>query len=359
MRENLFVHHLSQKRLHFFLAWLFLATTPLLACTRVVYLGPNERILTGRSMDWKLEIISNLWIFPREMTRTGAAPGANEMRWSSKYGSLIASGYDISTVDGMNEAGLVANALWLVASKYPENDGKTPRLSLSAWTQYFLDNFATVAEAVEHVRSHPFHVGGGELPVQPGRQATIHLSLSDATGDSAIFEWIDGKLQIHHSREYQVMTNEPVFEEQLAITSYWRQIGGLSFLPGTSRAADRFARAVFYINTVSQTDDARIAVASVLSVVRNVSVPYGISVSEQPNLSTTRWRVVADHKDKRYYFESAISPNVFWVDLKKIDFSAKSEPRMLDLGEKQEVIHSGEVSSQFVPANPFVFHPSD
>ncbi|MGK7752267.1 hypothetical protein [Roseovarius sp. C03] len=41
------------------------------ACTRVVYLGPEERILTGRTMDWKLPIISNLWSFPRGIKRNG------------------------------------------------------------------------------------------------------------------------------------------------------------------------------------------------------------------------------------------------------------------------------------------------
>lgn len=338
-------------------AVLFLSS-PAEACTRAIYQGPEGRVLTGRTMDWKLEILSNLWIFPRGMERSGAA-GPNSMRWTSKYGSLAVSGYNISTVDGMNEPGLVVNAQWLVDSVYPEDDGKTPRLSLSIWAQYFLDNFATVSEAVEHIRANPFHVGAVDVPGQPGRLATVHLSLSDATGDSAILEWVDGELQIHHSREYQVMTNEPVFEEQLAITSYWQQIDGLSFLPGTSRATDRFARASFYINAIPQTDDPRIAAASVFSVMRNVSVPYGISLSDQPNLSTTRWRVVADHKDKLYYFESAISPNVFWVDLKKVDFSPNSGVRTLDLGNNQQIVFSGEVSSQFEPTEPFVFQPAE
>ncbi len=41
------------------------------------------------------------------------------MSWVSKYGSVIASGYDISTKDGMNEVDLSANLLWLVESEYP------------------------------------------------------------------------------------------------------------------------------------------------------------------------------------------------------------------------------------------------
>ena len=84
------------------------------------------------------------------------------------------------------------------------------------------------------------------------RPATLHLSISDATGDSAIFEYIGGKLAIHHDRAYTVMTNSPVFEQQLALDDYWNGIGGLVFLPGTNRAADRFVRASFYIGAVPE-----------------------------------------------------------------------------------------------------------
>jgi penicillin V acylase-like amidase (Ntn superfamily) len=58
--------------------------------------------------------------------------------------------------------------------------------------------------------------------------------------DSAIFEYVQGKLVIHHGRKYQVMTNSLTFDEQLALSTYWEQIGGLTMLLGTNRAADRF-----------------------------------------------------------------------------------------------------------------------
>ena len=34
-------------------------------CTRVVYAGKNGMVATGRSMDWKTEMHSNLWVFPK------------------------------------------------------------------------------------------------------------------------------------------------------------------------------------------------------------------------------------------------------------------------------------------------------
>jgi len=328
------------------------------ACTRVVYLGPDERILTGRSMDWKLPMVSNLWAFPRGMERDGAA-GELSAEWTSEYGSLVVTGYDISTADGMNEAGLVVNLLWEVEATYPDDSGTAPRISISVFPQYLLDRYATVAEAVAALHSGPVMVVSGEVPVgPPGRRATVHVSLSDASGDSAVIEFVDGEMVIYHSREYQVMTNEPTYDQQLAILGYWQGVNPREFLPGTVRASDRFVRAHHYINAVVQSADPRIATAAVFSVIRQASVPWGVSIADQPNLSTTRWRVVADHKALRYYVESVISPSVFWIDLSEIDLSEGAPVRMLDLGEDMERVLSGEVSESFVPAEPFVFQPA-
>lgn len=324
------------------------------ACTRVVYHGPDGRNITGRNMDFKDPMISNFWVFPRGMKRHGAA-GPRSVEWTSKYGSLAISGYEISTVDGMNEAGLNASLLWLNATEFPKDDGVTPRMSLSIWAQFYLDQFATVAEAVDYSRANVIEVVSGEVPGRPGSLAPLHLTLSDSSGDSAIFEWIDGKLSIHHDRAYQVVTNDPAFDGHLANQKYWSVVDSLNFLPGSGRSEDRFVRAGFYINAVTKSDDPRIAAAAVFSVIRNASVPYGVSLPDAPNLSTTRWRVVADQKSMLFYGESATSPNVFWVDMKKLDFSEGAEVRTLELGVDMGRILAGEASSQFVPAKPFEF----
>lgn len=322
-------------------------------CTRLVYLGPNGNIITGRSMDWKLDLATNLWALPAGINRTGQV-GANSIEWTAKYGSVVASAYDICTTDGLNEAGLSANLLWLAESEYPRYDGTRPGLTIAAWAQYVLDNFASVAEAVTALAAEPFDVVTDGVPGQD-RLATLHLSISDATGDSAIVEYVSGRQTIHHSRDYQVMTNSPTFDQQLAINAYWAQLGGTVMLPGTNRAADRFARASFYVNAVPKVDDPRLALASVFSVVRNVSVPFGISTPDEPNISSTRWRTVAHHTRKLYFFESALTPNVFWVDLTKLDLAAGAPVRKLDLGHDESNTFAGESSASFQPAQPFTF----
>lgn len=322
-------------------------------CTRLVYLGPNDTVITARSMDWKLDLGTNLWAFPRGMEREGCA-GPNSIKWTSLYGSVVASAYDMCTTDGVNDAGLSANLLWLVESEYPAYDGSTPGLSIAAWAQYVLDRCGSVAEAVEVLAPEPFTIVTAAVPGED-RLATLHMSLSDASGDSAIIEYIGGRQTIHHSREHQVMTNSPIFDKQLAVNEYWKQINGTVMLPGTNRAADRFARASFYVDAVPKTDDPRAALAATFSVIRNVSVPLGISTPDEPNISSTRWRTVVDHKRGLYFFESAMTPNTFWVDVSSIDLSEGSTVRKLELGPDESTVYSGDSTDQFKPAEPFTF----
>lgn len=325
----------------------------LLACTRVVYKGPNSTVITARSMDWKGEIPANLWIFPRGMQRNGEV-GSSSIHWESAYGSVITSSWDIASSDGMNEAGLVGNLLWLVESEYPEfeKDGDQAGLAISLWLQYALDNFATVAEAVAGFEAADFVVASANIP-GTNKFATVHLSLSDAGGDNAIFEYIDGALVIHHDHSYLVMTNSPVFEDQLAIETYWAGIPGDIMLPGTNRAADRFVRASYYIKAIPSTDNTRVAIPAVFSVIRNCSVPFGIASETEPNISSTRWRTVADHKNKVYYFDNVLNPNVVWVDFSKIDLSQSGKVKKLSLSGHEN--YSGECSASFVEAAPFTF----
>ena len=329
------------------------STTPSNACTRVVYEGVNGNIMTARSMDWKTEIPANLWVMPRGIERNGEA-GANSVVWTAKYGSIVTSSWDIATADGMNEKGLVANLLWLAETEYPKlntTDDKKD-LAVSLWAQFALDNFSSVNEAVAYFEKDEVSVVSDYLP-GTDTYATLHLSLSDASGDNAIFEYIAGKLTMHHDKSYNVMTNSPIFEQQLALNAYWEGIPGTIMLPGTNRAADRFVRASYYINAIPKVDNTCIVVAAVFSVIRNCSVPFGISTPNEPNISSTRWRTVSDQKNLIYYFESALTPNTFWVDMKKLDFSAKASVKKLALNNEQT--YAGETSALFEPTKSFKF----
>ncbi len=127
----------------------------------------------------------------------------------------------------------------------------------------------------------------------------------------------------------------------------------MTMLPGTGRAADRFVRASFFVNAIPKTADPKKAIASVFSVIRGVSVPLGLTTPGQPNLSSTVWRTVYDHKNKVFFFDSATSPTVFWVPLVDLDFSAGAAVKKLDLAGGET--YSGNAAKHFKSAQPFAF----
>lgn len=327
------------------------STLPADACTRILYETGTKSYMIGRTMDWTVDPGSDLWSFPKGMTRDGGV-GQGSIKWIAKHGSVISSFYNLATVDGMNDAGLVANVLYLVEADYGDAaKSKKPKLSIGAWAQYALDNFGSVAEAVAALQKDPFILIAPDLP--DGNKAGAHLALADASGDSAIFEYLNGKLVIHHGAQYRVMTNSPSYDQQLAIDTYWKDVDGEKFLPGTARSADRFARMSWNLNAAAKEKDPRLATATTFSLIRAISVPLGVTDPERPNIASTIWRTVSDTGAKRYYFESAYSPSIFWVDLDKLKLEPGAKPMKLDLSGKP--ILSGEVSGTFVGAEAFKF----
>ncbi|MCI5978242.1 MAG: linear amide C-N hydrolase, partial [Bacteroidales bacterium] len=76
------------------------------ACTRVVYIGDDGYAITGRNLDWKEDIATNLYVYPQGIVRSGYDVKDSTLTWTSRYGSVIAVSYDMGTSEGMNEAGL-------------------------------------------------------------------------------------------------------------------------------------------------------------------------------------------------------------------------------------------------------------
>lgn len=237
-------------------------------------------------------------------------------------------------------------------------------ISLSAWPQYVLDNVATVAEAVADLRKGSFRVQ--TVVLGTGRPANMHLVIADATGDSAVFEYVDGKLVIHHGKQYRVVTNSPTFDKQLAIMEYWKDAGGTSkSLPGTSRAADRFVRTSFlldvlpgeasptYISGTPQQSFKFQAPMALLSLTRSVGTPLGFANEEQPWVSSTIWRTVSDSTNRVVVFDSALTPATFWVKFDDLDLRPGVPVEKLERAGGRT--HSGNAVGKFVEAKLSTF----
>jgi choloylglycine hydrolase len=326
-------------------------------CSRIVWVGEDgEPVIVGRNMDWFEDMGSNIWIHPRGMEYNGMA-SENPLNWTSKYGSVVVTGYDIAATDGVNEKGLDGNLLFLAESDYGKRDAGLPGVSLSLWLQYFLDNFATVDEAVDHITKHQFQPRPVTAGMSEKKPIHLHLSLADKTGDSAIIEFVNGRQIVYHDHRYKVMTNSPTFDLQIEGLRRYKGFGGTEELPGSTKAADRFVRAAYYLQHLPETKKMRPAIAGVFSVMRNVGQPFGTADPDEPNTSPTIWRTVADLTNGLYFYESTTSPNIIWVDLNKIDFARRSGVRKLNLVDKPDRI--GDVTVQFEPALPFKHAPPD
>lgn len=322
-----------------------LLATPADPCTRFLWNTNARGVYVGRTMDWPESTEPIITVFPRGMKRDGGKLGDqpvvadNPARWTSKYGSIVTTVYGIGAADGFNEKGLGFHMLYLTATDFGPRDAAKPGLHAGLWGQYAVDNAATVTEALAVLEKVQVVMAEAR-----GRKATVHLALEDASGDSAIVEHIDGKAVIHHGRQYTIMTNDPTYDEQLAL------LGRQDFskpssdmpLPGNVNPRDRFQRAAYYAALLPEPADDRQAIAGVFAVARNVSVPFGAPYRGF-GIYNTEYRTVMDLTKLRYYFELTTGPNVIWIDLTRLPLGAGNRVRTLD---PDDIALSGDVTDK-------------
>lgn len=302
------------------------------ACSRILWNDNGYAVMVGRTMDWPESTQPILTVFPRGLERDGGKAGSetvvaeNPARWTTKYGSVVTTVYGVGTADGMNEKGLAVHMLYLRATDFGARDTSKKGLQAGLWGQYMLDNAATVEEALKLFEGiQPVMI------VANGHKATLHLAMEDATGDSAIVEYIDGKPVIHHGREFRVMTNDPTYDEQLALLKKqdFSKPSSSVDVPGNVNAIDRFQRATYYLNNLSKPANEREAAAGILAVARNVSVPFGAPYKGF-GLYNTEYRTAANLTDKTYFFELTTSPSVIWTNLSAMNLEPGQPVRVLD-----------------------------
>lgn len=302
------------------------------ACSRILWNDNGYAVMVGRTMDWPESTQPILTVLPRGMERDGGKAGAetvvaeNPARWTSKYGSVVTTVYGVGTADGMNEKGLAVHMLYLKLTDFGARDTSKKGLQVGLWGQYMLDNAATVEEALKLFEDiQPVMI------VANGHKATLHLAMEDATGDSAIVEYIDGKPVVHHGREFRVMTNDPTYAEQLALLEKqdFSKPNSSVDVPGNVNAIDRFQRATYYLNNLTKPASEREAAAGILAVARNVSVPFGAPYKGF-GLYNTEYRTAANLTDKIYYFELTTSPSVIWTNLSAMNLEPGQPVRMLN-----------------------------
>ena len=315
-------------------------------CTRVFNNLRKSFTTTGRNMDWATQLPTSLFTFKKDLNKSGlkkSEMGSScnpVLKWISKYNSVVTmvgdekNGYAAS--DGINSEGLVANVLYDSGATYGK--GCSGNLDVLRWVQYVLDMFPNVSKVVDEFSDTNIQLVGADVPGSD-KSASLHLSVSDKDGDTAIIEAVDVKFNIYYECEtegekskktFKIMTNEPDYKTQVMLNQYWRwqwsQKNDFSShtIPGGPFPTDRFERASFYLNTLSPPESMDESLAQVRSIIANTSVPIGfdgqkLKIDGHPNVAPTLWSTLSNHTDKIYYFCNARTPDVMWIDLKNLN----------------------------------------
>ncbi len=295
------------------------------ACSRVTWKTDVQGVFAGRSMDWDELIDPQLVIYPRGLMMDGGVDGA--AKWSSRFGSVVVLGanYGNAAMDGMNEKGLTGHVLYLHATQYEKRDTR-PGVSYLVMLRYLLDNNATVAEALKSLE------GAQVVPIPlHGKIFGTHIAIEDPTGDSAIIEFIRGKMVVHHGPQYAVMTNDPPYDLAMKELKRYKTFGGNKPIPGNIESIERFVRAEYFLKFLPQPKDSEQGAAFMFQIIHNVAAPFGAPYSGGlGEVYPTWWITAADLTNETYYFNMTQNPNVIWVNLKNQDFSSTQPVLVLD-----------------------------
>ncbi len=303
----------------------WLSSHPCKACTTFL-LSHEGNSVVGKNHDWMLDdgmIVVN----KRGMSKTaclGRRANARPAVWTSKYGSVTFNQYGRELPSGgMNETGLVVEEMTLVATQYSEPDLRPGILALQ-WIQYQLDNSRTVEDVI---------ASDSNVRIVPGRGNGLHYFCTDSKGDSAVIEFLNGKLVYHtkDSLRFNVLTNNTYKD---LVTFYENNEKPEKQYPikAGNDSLSRFLRTASMVGTY-KIKSSKPMIDYAFDILSNVS--QGIQ---------TKWRIVYDLNNFRVYFMTYSNPQRRFFDFQSFDLSCKKPIKILDINAN----FKGDVTRLFI-----------
>lgn len=254
----------------------------LLACTSFL-LEDGGRALVGKSYDWDMGQGALLY------NQAGAQrwalqlnPDDQPAHWTARHASLTFNQYGRGLPNGgINDAGLVVEALWLDESELPARDLR-PSVNELEWIQVQLDNYATVQDVMDHAQELRVSLVHGK----------VHYFACDRTRTCASFEHIHGQL---------VVTPGP---RVLANHSQARASAWAAKHAGQPRGAGSLQRYTRALRDVRSPPPGE-AVAAAFRILDDVRAPR------------TQWNIVYDLDQLKVHFRTRAEPAIRTVSLEQ------------------------------------------
>jgi choloylglycine hydrolase len=321
------------------------------ACTGITLTATDGTVIHARTMEFAIDVHSDVIVIPRGYARTGTTPDGKEgLKWKSKYASVGANGLKMPVLfDGVNEKGLAAGLFYFPTSAgympyTPADAGKT----LAPWEfgSWVLENFATIDDVKANLSTIvvPAVVYGGW-----GFSPEVHFIVTDASGKSIVVEFIGGKANVFDA-PLGVITNSPSFDWQMTnLRNYVNfsmsnappvklgsitlkptgQGTGMLGMPGDFTPPSRFVRAVAFTQSVLPSQTGPDAILEAFHILNQFDIPKGAAREHEKDehgnvlADYTIWTAASDLGAKRFYFRTYENSQIRMVDLTKMKLDAK------------------------------------
>ena len=326
------------------------ACAPLVAgaCTGITLRPKDGAIIFGRTLEFAMDMKSNVLIVPRGMEYVGTAPGgAPGLRWKSKYGVVGANAFDMPvTLDGLNEQGLHVGLFYFPGfAKYQQVGQEDVAKALAPWELgiYLLGTCTSVDEAVDAARQVRV---GDVVQKDMGSVPPAHFIVTDAAGKCVVLEYIDGELKVY-ANPLGVVTNSPSFDWHMTNLSNYINLtadnipkvdlsgkkilglgqgSGMLGLPGDFTPPSRFVRAVAFAQSAVPVVSARDGVLQAFHILNRFDLPKGAAREiehGQQVADYTQWTVVSDLTNRKFYYRTYENSRIRMIDLKTADLGGK------------------------------------
>lgn len=282
---------------------------PTQACTTFSFSDNEGHRVFGRNFDFPVGY-GHVQLNYRNMCKTAFIfPPEKPLSWVSEYGSITFNqcGREFP-YGGMNKAGLVIEQMWLQEAGYPQHDQRFG-LSELQWIQYQLDCSASVQEVVD---------SDSLVRVSYQSHAPLHFLISDASGNVASIEYLDGKMTVHRNQTlpHPVLAN-CTYEHSLEYKRSLEQKENIQYNEWTVNSSGRFSEAASLIEAYSGKED---IVDYAFGILKKVAQGEG-----------TQWSIVYDITKGTIHFKSSENPTIQLVEMRKLDFSCNETPLYIDL----------------------------
>jgi choloylglycine hydrolase len=315
-------------------------------CTGIRLIAENYTVVNGRTMEFGLDLKSEVMISPRGYSRAGITPqGGQGLTWTANYASVGANAFAMDVlVDGLNEKGLSAGLFYFpgFAGYMPYRPADADR-TLAPWqvVSWMLDQFSSVDE----VRAGIETIVVPDVKLQE-HALEAHFVVHDASGACIVIEYVGGRLNVHQN-PLGVITNSPSFDwhmtnlrnyinysfnnvEPVTLGSVelspFGQGSGMIGIPGDVTPPSRFLRAAAYSQSVLPSATGPEAVLTAFHILNNFDIPKGSVREKDENdkvvADYTLWTSVNDLGAKQFYFRTHENSQIRMVDLMKMDLDA-------------------------------------